>query len=121
MVTLLGFGIVLLLLFFLIFVMMGFGWVMQRINAPAAPKAAPAAAPAPAPAKAEAKAEVKAEDADLAAVAYCLSLASDDKAAVAYALYLYNHAQEFPTPVMPLQSRNTAWNSKAYNMNNLGF
>ncbi len=37
-VTGLGFGIVLLLLFFLVFVMQFFGWTMQKIEAPKAPK-----------------------------------------------------------------------------------
>lgn len=130
MVTLLGFGVVLLLLIFLIGVMTIFGFVMQRINAPKPEKKAEAAKPVAKPAAGNAPADDAAavamamnlsENADMAAVAYCLSLASDDKAAVAYALYLYYHAQEFPNPVLPLQSRNTAWNSKAYNMNNLGF
>lgn len=125
MVTGLGFGIVLLLLCVLIIVLKCFGWVMQKISAPKAAAAAPEAkAPVAAPVetgKAAAKTADAGENADMAAIAMALSLGSDDKAAVAYALYLYNHVQEFPTPLMPLQSRQTGWNAKAYNMNNLGF
>lgn len=129
MVTGLGFGIVLLLLCFLILVLNIFGWVMQKLNAPKAPKAAKpetkAAAPATTPSDNDKAAVAMAmnlsDNADMAAIAMALSLGSDDKAAVAYALYLYHHVQEFPTPLMPLQSRQTGWNAKAYNMNNQGF
>ena len=38
MVTGLGFGIVLALLFCLVFILMGFGWIMQKMTAPKAPK-----------------------------------------------------------------------------------
>jgi len=38
-VTGLGFGIVLVLLFCLVFILMGFGWIMQKMTAPKAPKA----------------------------------------------------------------------------------
>ena len=37
-ITGLGFGIVLLLLFFLVFVLLFFGWVMQKATAPRKPK-----------------------------------------------------------------------------------
>ena len=135
LVTVLGFGIVLVLLIFLIFIMMGFGAIMQLINKPKAAKPAEAA-----PAKATVKLEktpasaddaaaiamalkMSEDNADMAAVAMALSLANgSDKAAVAMALYLSGHAKKgFPTPLMPQQSRLTAWNAKAYNMNNVGF
>lgn len=38
-VTGLGFGIVLVLLFCLVFILQGFGWCMQKITAPKTPKA----------------------------------------------------------------------------------
>lgn len=129
LVTLLGFGIVLLLLVFLIFVMTIFGWVMQTLNKPAAPKAAKVetkkveTAPAgEAEAAAVAVAMAKGADTDMAAVAMALNLANGgDKAAIAMALYLSRGIKSFPNPTMPSQARNTAWNAKSYNMNNLGF
>ena len=121
LVTLLGFSIVLLLLIVLVFVMMAFGWIMQLLNKPKAEKPAAAPVAKPAPAAAPAKAG-KAEDQDLAAVAMALSMAGGaDKAAIAMALYLSRGHKDFPTPLMPAQSRPTAWNAKAYNMNNIGF
>ena len=46
-VTGLGFGIVLVLLICLVFILQFFGWIMQKATAPRAPK--PVAQPAPAP------------------------------------------------------------------------
>ena len=37
-VTGLGFGIVLVLLFCLVYILQGFGWIMQKATAPKAPK-----------------------------------------------------------------------------------
>ena len=112
-VTGLGFGIVLALLFCLGFILMGFGWIMQKATAPKAPKpekpspeskptqentiSAPDK-PAPAP---------KADD-DIAAIAYALFLAQDIK-------------HDAPTGMIAVQARETAWNTKSIGMNNQGF
>lgn len=119
-VTGLGFGIVVVLLICLIFILQGFGVVMQKILAPKAPKAAAAPAPAPAPAKKE-----YAQDADgatKAAIAMALALANGDeeKAAVAYALHLYyNNAHDRETYALTLRPHATAWNDKSFGINNL--
>ena len=122
-VTGLGFGVVLLLLFFLVFVMMFFGWTMQKIEAPRAPKAE-----AP---KAELKAESPKPTAqsqqptaeDKVALAMSLSAADgNDEAAVAYALYLAHHSKhDIPTAMISLHKHETAWNEKSIGMNNVGF
>ena len=115
-VTGLGFGIVLALLFCLVFIMQFFGWTMQKATAPKAPKTevkkeepkeekktvipeAPEQKPAPAPSP------------------------DDDKAAIAYALYLAscNTKHDAPTSMIKPQARETAWNTKSIGMNNVGF
>ena len=115
-VTGLGFGIVLLLLFFLVFVMQGFGWIMQKATAPKAPKEEKPAqntqstpiiqntqsAPEPKPAPASPE---------------------DDTAAIAMALYLAsrNMKHDAPTGMIAQQARETAWNTKSIGLNNVGF
>ena len=113
-VTGLGFGIVLALLFCLIFIMQFFGWTMQKATAPKAPKEevkkeepkeekktvipeAPKPAPTPSP--------------------------DDDIAAIAFALYLAscNTKHDAPTSMIKPQARETAWNTKSIGMNNQGF
>ncbi len=114
-VTGLGFGIVLALLFCLVFILMGFGWIMQKATAPKAPKeekkeekpaqsaptneSTPEQKPAPAPSPA------------------------DDTAAIAYALYLASHdtKHDAPTGMIAVQARETAWNTKSIGLNNIGF
>ena len=120
MVTGIGFGIVLLLLFFLIYVLQLFGWTMQKATAPTkAPKTPkeekPAQAAKPAadvplePEKAAiAMTLAQAGDADIAAIAYALSLARDTK-------------HDTPTGMIAVQARETAWNTKSIGMNNQGF
>lgn len=120
-VTGLGFGIVLVLLIFLIFVLQGFGVIMQKITAPRAPKAPKQESLAPQRGKG---ADFSAEKGlEIAAIAYALSQANDnDKVAIAVALHLYyNNAHDIPTSVMAPQARPTAWNHKSVNMNNVGF
>jgi Na+-transporting methylmalonyl-CoA/oxaloacetate decarboxylase gamma subunit len=113
-VTGLGFGIVLALLFCLVFILQGFGWIMQKATAPKAPKpekpspeskptqeniiSAPAK-PAPAPSP------------------------DDDTAAIAMALYLAscNSKHDAPTGMIAVQARETAWNTKSIGLNNVGF
>lgn len=105
-VTGLGFGIVLALLICLVLILLFFGWIMQRATAPK--KATPS--PVSAPTKENIiKTPSKADT-------------SDDEAAVAYALYLYqgkNH--DMPTAMIHPQARNTAWNDKSIGLNNKGF
>ena len=111
-VTGLGFGIVLLLLFFLVFVLQGFGWVMQKATAPKAPKAEKKEETAPsAPSVQEApKAKAPASPAD-------------DTAAIAMALYLAsrNVKHDLPTSMISLHKHETAWNEKSIGLNNIGF
>lgn len=118
MVTGLGFGIVLAVLFGLVFIMQFLGWVMQKMTAPKAPKQAKKAQTTPA-----VQSAVPTDKGTMAAIAMALSEASDDdKVAVAMALYLYmgkNH--DIPTATIAPQARNTAWNAKSIGMNNKGF
>ena len=114
-VTGLGFGIVLALLFCLVFIMQFFGWTMQKMTAPRAPKA-------PEPAKAQpATAEPSAEE--KAAIAMALTQQDDAAiAAIAYALYRnQGAAHDLPTAVIAPQARSTAWNDKSIGLNNKGF
>lgn len=120
-VTGLGFGIVLLLLFFLVFILMFFGWIMQKATAPRAPKAPKPEKQAEAP-----KAVKSAEPTDegtKAAIAMALAKAGDeDIAAIAYALYLaQNKKHDIPTAMISLHQHETAWNTKSVGMNNVGF
>lgn len=118
MVTVFGFLLVLFVLIMLIFVLQGFGALMQRLNAPKAPVAAPA------PKKEEPKKEY-AKDADgatMAAIAMSLQLASSDAemAAVAMALNLYyNNAHDVESYALTLKPHATVWNDKSYGINNL--
>ena len=114
-ITGLGFGIVLALLFCLVFILQFFGWTMQKATAPKAPKeekkeekpvqsapvveSTPSPKPAPTPSPAD----------DTAAVAYALYLASCDM------------KHDAPTGMIAVQARETAWNTKSIGMNNQGF
>lgn len=115
-VTGLGFGIVLALLVCLVFILQGFGFIMQKATAPKAPKEEKSAqntqstpniqntpsAPEPKPAPAS---------------------PADDTAAIAYALYLAscNTKHDAPTGMIAVQARETAWNTKSIGLNNIGF
>jgi sodium pump decarboxylase gamma subunit len=120
-VTGLGFGIVLVLLFCLVYILQFFGWIMQKATAPRAPKAEPAAKPAPAPQAQKAAGEPT--EGEKAAIAMAISEASnDDVVAVAYALYLaQNRTHDIPTAMISLHKHETAWNTKSVGMNNVGF
>ncbi len=120
-VTGLGFGIVLVLLFCLVYILQFFGWIMQKATAPRAPKAEkPAAKPVEQPAQ---KAVGEPTDGEKAAIAMAISEASnDDVVAVAYALYLaQNRTHDIPTAMISLHKHETAWNTKSVGMNNIGF
>ncbi len=118
-VTGLGFGIVLVLLFCLVYVLQFFGWIMQKATAPRAPKAEQ---PAPAP-KASATSAEPTDEGTKAAIAMSLAQAGDeDIAAIAYALYLARDAKhDIPTAMISLKQHETAWNTKSTGMNNIGF
>lgn len=117
-VTGLGFGIVLVVLCGLVFIMQFLGWSMQKMTAPKATKPAKQTQTTPVVHSA-----VPTDEGTMAAIAMALSEASDDdKVAVAMALYLYmgkNH--DISTSSIAPQARNTAWNAKSIGMNNKGF
>lgn len=116
-VTGLGFGIVLVLLFCLVYILQFFGWTMQKIEAPKAPK------PEKPAEKASAKSAEPTDEGTKAAIAMALTKAGDeDIAAIAYALYLaQNKKHDLPTPMISLRKHETAWNEKSVGMNNAGF
>ena len=118
-VTGLGFGIVLMLLFCLVYVLQFFGWIMQKATAPRAPKSEQ---PAPAP-QAPATSAEPMDEGTKAAIAMSLAKAGDeDIAAIAYALYLARDAKhDVPTAMISLKQHETAWNTKSIGMNNVGF
>ena len=118
-VTGLGFGIVLVLLFCLVYILQFFGWTMQKITEPRKPKEAKPAEPKKAPVQ---SAEPT-DEGTKAAIAMAISEAgNDDMAAVAYALYLARHSQhDLPTAMISLHRRRTEWNDKSIGMNNVGF
>ena len=125
-VTGLGFGIVLVLLFCLVYILQFFGWIMQKATAPRAPKAPKAESPKANAETPKAKAAVSAEPTDegtKAAIAMSLAQAGDeDIAAVAMALYLaQNRNHDIPTAMISLKQHETAWNTKSVGMNNVGF
>ena len=122
MVTVLGFIIVLVLLIALIYILQFFGWLVQKITAPAAPKQEAKVAAAPAPA-ASAKSAVPTDEGTMAAIAMALAAAqSNDEAAIAMALHLYyNRAHDIAQTTLTMEGKPSAWNNKAFGMNNAGF
>ena len=115
-VTGLGFGIVLVLLFCLVYILQFFGWVMQKATAPRAPKAEK-------PVEKPAQKAGEPTEGEKAAIAMAISEASnDDVVAIAYALYLaQNKKHDIPTAMISLHKHETAWNEKSVGMNNVGF
>ena len=113
-VTGLGFGIVLLLLFFLIYVMKFFGWTMQKIERPKKPKAESQEQKEPVEEK-----KTVIPDAPKPVQA----MPEDDTAAIAMVLYLAsrNTRHDAPTGMIRPQVRETAWNTKSIGMNNQVF
>jgi Na+-transporting methylmalonyl-CoA/oxaloacetate decarboxylase gamma subunit len=131
-VTGLGFGIVLVLLFCLVFILQFFGWIMQKATAPRAPKPEKAA-PAPgASSQSNGKSGLRLEglpspeptdEGTKVAIAMSLAQAGDeDIAAIAYALHLARFSNhDIPTAMISLNQHETAWNTKSVGMNNVGF
>ena len=98
LVTELGFGIVLLLLFCFVYVMKALGWIMQRIERkPAQAKTVVAAQPVVAAAEASA----------------------EDEIAVATALYLYYGIHDEDSPRLTIHSHHSTWNEHTFGINNL--
>ena len=114
-VTGLGFGIVLALLFCLVFILQGFGFIMQKATAPKVPK--------------EGKKEVKEEKVEVSESPISnlqspiVASPADDTAAIAYAPYLASRdgKHDAPTGMIAVQARETAWNTKSIGLNNVGF
>ena len=119
-VTGLGFGIVLVLLFCLVYILQFFGWIMQKATAPRAPKEVK---PAAAPKVSSAPSAEPTDEGTKAAIAMSLAQAGDeDIAAVAFALYFaQNRIHDIPTAMISLHKHETAWNEKSIGMNNVGF
>ena len=126
-VTGLGFGIVLALLFCLVYILQFFGWVMQKATAPRAPKAEKPGASSQSNGKSGLRLEgtpsTEPTEGEKAAIAMAISEASnDDVVAIAYALYLaQNKKHDIPTAMISLHKHETAWNEKSIGMNNVGF
>lgn len=118
-VTGLGFGIVLVLLFCLVYILQFFGWIMQKATAPRAPKAEKSA-PTP---QAPVKSAEPTDEGTKVAIAMSLAQAGDeDIAAIAYALHLARFSNhDIPTAMISLNQHETAWNTKSVGMNNVGF
>ena len=119
-VTGLGFGIVLVLLFCLVYILQAFGWIMT--SAEKGFSCSCKCKKEEAKANANAKAENPSSE-EKAAIAMAISEASnDDLAAVAYALYLaQDKKHDIPTAMISLHKHETAWNEKSIGMNNVGF
>lgn len=115
-ITFLGFGMVLVLLFVFIYIMKLMGVIMNRVTKTNQPAAKQVAAPK--------GAKIKVADADeltRAAIAYSLAMADgDDEAAIAYSLHLYyNNAHDDVAPLMTMRAYRTQWNAKSFGINNL--
>ena len=119
MVTLLGFCIVLCLLIVLILVLLLFGKLMSGKKPESTAKWDAPAPVAPSPFS---KQEPEG-DATIAAIAMALAAAqSDDEATIAMALHLYyNGVHDIQDTRLTMVGQATAWNAKAFGMNNIGF
>jgi Na+-transporting methylmalonyl-CoA/oxaloacetate decarboxylase gamma subunit len=115
-ITGLGFGIVLVLLFCLVYILQFFGWTMQKIEAPKAPKAPKAEQPSP-------ESKPTKENIISAPSKPASASPADDTAAIAMALYLasLDAKHDAPTGMIATQARETAWNIKSIGLNNVGF
>lgn len=127
-VTGLGFGIVLLLLIVLVFILNLFGWIMQTAEeGPKIPRALKTPKAQKSQSTQSAQSTLNTPDApsdqEKAAIAMSIAKAGDeDIAAIAYALYLaQNKTHDIPTAMISLHKHETAWNEKSIGMNNVGF
>ena len=112
-VTGLGFGIVLLLLIVLVFILNLFGWIMQTAEeGPKIPRALKTPKVQKSQSTQSAQSTLNTPDAP----------SDQEKAAIAYALYLaQNKTHDIPTAMISLHKHETAWNEKSIGMNNVGF
>lgn len=119
MVTLLGFAIVICLLVVLILLLVLFGKLMAKKPVEQSSKWDSPAPVAPSPFR---KPQPEGDD-TIAAIAMALAQAkSNDEAAIAMALHLYyNKVHDIQTTRLTMVGHSTAWNAKAFGMNNLGF
>ena len=118
-VTGLGFGIVLALLFCLVFILQGFGWIMQKATAPKAPKAPKEEKPA----QSTQSTQINPNTLSTPEPKPAPTSPADDTAAIAMALYLAScdTKHDAPTGMIAVQARETAWNTKSIGLNNIGF
>jgi len=109
LVTGVGFGMVIVLLIVLIFILKGLGAVVSRLAAPKAPKAAKPAVQVAQPAAAPAAVKESSDEMPVAAIAMALHL------------YFNGAHDEEPTQITikNVERRYSPWNSKLYGMNNL--
>lgn len=103
LVTGLGFGIVLALLFCLVYILRLFGWIMQKMTAPRPPKAEK-------PKQPEKVAETPKQN---------VAEVPEDEAAIAMALYLASRdvKHDAPTSMISLKGNTSAWNTKSIGLN----
>ncbi len=129
-VTGLGFGIVVVLLICLVFILQAFGWAMQRMTAPKKEKTPSTQniqntqnTPSTQKAEKASKAPAAPSEPEKAAIAMAIAASdSDEIAAIAYALHLaHNSRHDLPTAMISLHPHETAWNTKSVGMNNQGF
>lgn len=115
-VTGLGFGIVVVLLFCLVFILQGFGFIMQKATAPKAPKAEK-------PAQSTQSTPIIQNTPSTPEPKPAPASPANDTAAIAYALYLASQdvKHDAPTSMISVQQRETAWNTKSIGLNNVGF
>ena len=104
-ITGIGFGLVVLLLILLVFVLMGFGAVMVRLNAPKKEENLKPVAVVPTPDATEEPVEITGEE--LAAIAMAIQLSKES-------------AHDVESKVLTIVSNpNSAWASKTFGINNL--
>ena len=122
-VTGLGFGIVLALLFCLVYILQFFGWTMQKATkTPKAPKAPGASSKSNGKSGLRLEGQTPSEDEKVAIAMYLAQAGEEDLAAVAYALYLaQDRKHDIPTAMISLRKRQTDWNEKSVGLNNKGF
>ena len=104
-VTGLGFGIVLMLLFCLVFILQFFGFVMQKMTNGASKPTKPSKPSTPSMPSAPSEAKEEKSNDDTAAIAMALYLASLDV------------KHDVPTPMINLKARETVWNTKTIGLN----
>ena len=104
-ITLIGFGLVVVLLILLVFVLMAFGGIMVRLNAPKKETALKPVAVVPTPDATDEPVGITGEE--LAAIAMAIQLSKEE-------------AHDMESKVLTIVSNpNSAWASKTFGINNL--